>query len=269
MPISSEFPPKNIFGRAKKFSEIFGSKIYILYITEEKTLRKVEEVAEPFLTEEQLKKMENSIIDKNKEIADIIFEKVKNKFPVFNVETTYGEFSDEIIKFSEKNDITCIITEFEKECFLNYTLFEKIKIPVWVEAGEGGKVVMGVCSNLAPNIRVPDITLKIATAFGYDSKLLYIIDIEEKAEVDERGFKKEKSLEELQKGAEKFAKKHEKNFRVEIAIGSIEEKVAEFAEKFNPDVIVVGREMKKRKLFCKELKLEMIEKLKNSLLFLN
>lgn len=269
MPISSEFPPKNIFGRAKKFSEVFGSKIYILYITEEKTLRKVEEVAEPFLTEEQLNRIENSIIDKSKEIADIIFEKVKNKIPVFKLETTYGEFSDEIIKFSEKNDITCVLTEFEKECFLNYTLFEKIRIPVWVEAGEGSNVVMGVCSNLAPNLRVPGITLKIATAFGYDSKLIYIIDVEEKAEVDEKGFKKEKTLEELQKSAERFAERHKKNFEVEITVGSIEEKVTEFAEKFNPDVIVVGREMKKRKLFCKELKMEMIEKLKNSLLFLN
>ncbi|HEC88013.1 MAG TPA: universal stress protein [Thermoplasmata archaeon] len=269
LPISSEFPPRNIFRRAKKFSDIFGSKIFVLYITEEKTLKKVEEVAEPFLTEEQLKEMENNIIDKNKEIAGIIFEKIKDSIPVFKREITYGEFSDEIIKFSEKNEITCILMEFEKECFLNYTLFEKIKIPVWVEAQEGKKMVMGICSNLAPNLRVPEVTLKLAEALGYASKLIYIVDIDEKAEVNEKGFKEEKSIDELKKSAEEFAEKHKKNFIVEIAVGGIEEKITEFAEKLNPDVIIVGREMKKRKLFCKELKMEMVEKIKNSLLLLN
>ena len=54
-PISSEFFQENVAKRIKKFVEIFGSDVYVVYIIEEKILKKMEDVAEPFLTEEQRK----------------------------------------------------------------------------------------------------------------------------------------------------------------------------------------------------------------------
>ena len=268
LPISSEFFSENVAERAEKFVELFGSKVYAVYIIEEKTLRKVDEIAEPFLTEKQRKEMEKNIIEKNKGVANIIFEKIAEYIPDFEREIIVGEFSDVIMKKAKKHNATCVMMGFEKECFLRYRLLENIKIPVWVEIGKGENV-LGVCSNLAPNVRVPKFTLKFAEKFGKKAYFIYVIDTEEKIEVDEKGVKREKTMEELRQAAEKFAAKYKKYADVKIAVGSIEGEVAKYADEVNADVVIIGREMKKRKIFSREIKKEMIEKIKHSLLFLN
>jgi len=87
--------------------------------------------------------------------------------------------------------------------------------------------------------------------------------------VDEKGVKRERTMEELRQAAEKFAAKYKKYADVKIAVGSIEGEAAKYADEVNADVVIIGREMKKRKIFSREIKKEMIEKIKHSLLFLN
>ena len=76
-------------------------------------------------------------------------------------------------------------------------------------------------------------------------------------------------MEKLKQKAEEFVEEYKNSANVRIAIGNIEEEVAKYADEINADIAIVGREMKKRSIFCKEFKKEMAEKIKHSLLFLN
>jgi len=268
LPISSEFFSDNVAKRASKIANIFGSEIYVVYIMEEKAFRKMEEVAEPFLTEKQRKEMEGSVIGRSKEIAKIIFERISKYIPEFENEVVVGEFSDIIFEKIEKHDPTCIVVGFEKECLLKYRFLENVRIPVWIEIGEGENI-LGVCSNLAPNVRVPNFTIEFAKIFGKKAYLLYVIDKKEMVEVDEQGFKKPSNMEKLKQRAEEFVEKYRSFADVTVKIGDIEEEVMKYTKEIDADVAIVGREMKKRSIFCKEYKKEMAEKIKHSLLFLN
>ncbi len=267
-PISSEFFPEIVINRIEDFIEKFNSKVFVVYIIEEKILRKIEEVAEPFLTEEQRKRIEKDVIERNKEIANIIFNKLRKHID-FEKKIVIGEFSDKVIENVKEYEATCVIMGYEKECFLKYRLFEKLHIPIWVEIGKMSKNILGVCSNLAPNIRVPKITLSLAKKLGYNPFFVYIVDVEEKVEVDEKGNKMKRSLEELIRKAKKFAEEYGKYARVEIAVGALEEEIIKFAKRLNADVIVIGREMKKRRIFGKGLKKEIADRINHSVFFLN
>ncbi|KAA0013924.1 MAG: universal stress protein [Thermoplasmata archaeon] len=270
LPISSEFFPENAVNRIAKFMEKFNSRLVVAYIIEEKTLKKMEEVSEVFLTEEQMEEMENQILEQGSMVAEkIIFEKVEPFIHEFGKKVIFGEFSEEVKKISREQNITCIITGYEKNCFLRYRLFEEMNIPIWVEMGRGNKIVLGICSNLAPNKRVPSLTLEIAKAFGYTPHLLYVVDKEERVEVDEKGRKIERNIEELVGKAKKFLQKYEDKAITHFAKGILEEEIVEYANSINADVVILGREMKKRKIFCREMKKNIVEKLKHSMFFLN
>lgn len=266
LAISSEFFSEGIIKRVKKIAKRFGSEIYFIYVIEEKTLRKFEEVAEPFLTDVQREEIEKNVIEENKAIAENIYEKLKS---IDKFEISIGEFSDEVLKAAAKYNATCIIIGFEKECFLRYRLFRMAAIPILVEIGEGGKNILGICTNLAPNLRVPKYTIEIAKKFDYTPYLFYVVDVEDKVEIDERGMKREKSIEELEEKAKEFIKKYEDMAKVKIKVGVLEEAIKESAEEVNADLVIVGREMKKRKIFSKGIKMEILDKMRHSLLFLN
>lgn len=273
-PISSEFFQENVAKRIKKFVEIFGSDVYVVYIIEEKILKKMEDVAEPFLTEEQRKEIEENLIEKNREIADIVFNKLNNYIEQFERKVVVGEFSEEIIKSVREYNATCVVMGYEKDCFLKYRLFETLNIPIWVEIGKRSENVLGVCTNLAPNVRVPTLTLQIAEKFGYKPYLVYIIDAEEKVEVDEKGRKMERSIEELLEKAKEFAKKYE-NLVIDISVGALENEIVKYADRVNADLVIIGREAKKKRVFGgrilkeKGIKKELAEKIRHSVLFLN
>ena len=268
LPISSEFFSEDMVRRASELSKIFGSEIYVLYIVEEKTLKKMEEVLQPFLTDEQRKRVEKEIENMMSGIAEIVFERVEKMIPSFTRHVRMGEFSDVVRDFVDSHDISCIIMGFEKECFVRYRLLESLSIPIWVENGDGS-IVVGACSNLAPNVKVPLFTMELAEKLGREAHLLYIIDVTEKVEVDEHGNKMERSVEELRNAAEDFRRKYGERARVEVVEGRMEEEIVRYARKNNAHVTIVGREMKKRGVLSKELRKEMVEKIKNSILFLN
>jgi len=267
LPVSSEFFPEKAVRRAEEFARIFGSKIHVLYIVEEKTLKKMEEVMRPFLTERQRKRVEERIKNLMEGVAEIIFERVGETLSSFSRHIRYGEFSDEIRDFVEKSSASCILMGFEKDCFVHYRLLESISMPIWVENG-GEEVVMGLCSNLAPNVKVPPFAVELASVLKKEAVLLYILDASEKVIVDERGNKREAEMEELREEARKFKEKHEREARVEIVEGRLEE-AAKYARKNRAYVTIVGREMKKRGMLTKELRKEMVEKSNSSILFLN
>lgn len=266
LAISSEFFSESIIRRVKKIAKKFESKVYFIYVIEKKTLRKFEEVAEPFLTDAQRREIEKNVIEEKNMIAKEIYEKLKG---IDKFEISIGEFSDEVLKASAKYNATCIIIGFEKECFLKYRLFKMATVPILVDIGEGGKNILGICTNLAPNLRVPKYTIEIAKNFDYTPYLFYVIDIEDKVEIDEKGMKKEKSIEELEERAREFIKGYEDMAKVKIKVGVLEETIKESAEEVNADLVIVGREMKKRKIFSKGTKMEILNKMKHSLLFLN
>ncbi len=268
LPVSSEFFPEKAVERAAEFSRIFGSNIHVLYIIEEKTMKKMEEVLQPFLTERQRKRIEEGMERMMESVAEIVFDSVREMLPTLSRNVRYGEFSDVIGEFVEKNNISCILTGFEKDCFIHYRLLESISMPIWVENGKGSRIV-GVCSNLAPNVKVPPFTIKLAEAMEKDARLLYIIDTSEKVIVNEEGNKKEAGLEEMRGEGEKFMKKYGGQVKVEIVEGKLEEEMAKYARKNDADVTIVGREMKRRGVLVKELRKEMVEKSHNSILFLN
>ncbi len=268
LPISSEFYSEALIQRAAEFQRKFGGEVLAVYIVEKKTIRKMEEVSEPFLTEEQRKEMERNIFEKSGQMAEIIFDRVAGYLENFRKEVAIGEFSDVIIKKIEEYGASCIMIGFEKDCMLKYRFLENVKLPVWVEIGRGENI-MGVCSNLAPNIKVPPFTIEFARAMDKKPYLLYVIDTSEMVEVDENCVKKPCNMERLMEKAEEFKKKYSNAAIVEIRKGSIEEETADFADDISADVAVVGREMKKGHIFSKEFKKEMAEKIKHSLLFLN
>ena len=93
-------------------------------------------------------------------------------------------------------------------------------------------------------------------------------------EVDRQGKRSEKKQErDLQYSAQKFLDEMKtKNISVEIVKGSIEKETIKVAEKFNPQLIIVGREQKQKGLLgmpVKKLKKKMAEKCNYPILFLN
>ena len=87
---------------------------------------------------------------------------------------------------------------FEKECILNYRLFDKMEVPIWIETNDEIKSILAVCSNLAPNQIVPKVGIELSKALGWDLHLLYIVDPGDNVEVDQAGnrshIKSEKEL---------------------------------------------------------------------------
>ena len=269
LPISSEFFNENVIERVKNIVEVFGSELVVAYIVEKKTMKKVDEVAELFLTEEQRKEMEEEVINESKLIASHFFERIEKEIGKHENMIVFGEYSEEIKKIVEEKKITCVVTSFEKECLIKYRLFEMLSVPILVEFGRGEKKILGVCSNLAPNKRVPKITLEMAEKMNYEPFFIYIIDKEEKVEVDEYGHKIERDLDYLKMKAKEFIEKYKDKAIIRMSIGTIENEMAKYADEINADLVVIGREMKRKGIFGREIKREMVEKVKHSLLLLN
>ena len=275
VPISSEYFPVNAVKRAGELSEIFESTVEIVYIIEEKTLKKIDEVAESVNTVYERDELKKELAEKGNFMAhSVIFEEVDKFFKEKpEKKVIEGEFTDVIIEEARIRKITCILMGFEKKCMLRYRLFEELDIPIWVEMDGGKKVVVGICSNLSPNKKVPKVTYAIAEALGYEPYIVYIVDTSDRVEVDERGERSlKKPVEYLLENGEKFVEKFkEKGIKTMVLEGPIEEKIGEIAGKLEASLVVVGREKKRRKIlwvFCRDVKKEITEKTGHSLLFL-
>ena len=275
VPISSEYFPIEAVKRAGKLAETFESFVEIVYIIEEKTLKKIDEVAESVNTEYEREGLKREVAAKGDFMAhSLIFEEVDKFFKKEpEKKVLEGEFTDVIKEEVQRKKITCILMGFEKECMLRYRLFEEANLPIWVEMNGGKNIVAGVCSNLSPNKKVPKVTFTIAKALGYEPYIVYIVDTSDRVEVDEEGKRSvKKPVDYLLRNGKKFVKKfEEEGIKTMVLHGPIEEKIGEIARKLDAGLLVIGREKKRRKIlgvFCKDVKKEITEKAGHSLLFL-
>lgn len=279
IPISSEFYNKQVLERGFSLAEKFDSKINLIYIIEEKTLNQTDRLSNSYRTPYEIAETKNEIIRKQRQAADnIVFEDAKyffsNKNISFESKIHQGEFS-RVIKNELKNkDYDLILMGFNKECVLNYRLFDEVKIPIWVVNKNDGKSILAVCSNLAPNIKVPDISLKLSKVLNLKLNMIYVTDIEDSVQVDEKIKRSDKKTEkDLMFIAQSFIQKmKEKGINVILLKGSFEKEVIKATEKYNPKIVIIGREQKKKGLLglpVKNLKRKMVEKCNYSILYLN
>ena len=265
--------------RSVSLAEKFKSTINLIYIIEEKTLNQTDRLSNSYRTPYEIAETKNDIIIKQKLAADnIIFDDAKyffkNKDISFEEKIVEGEFSKVVKSEINKKDYDLILMGFEKGCILNYRLLDEVNIPVWVEAESKGKSILAVCSNLAPNQKVPDISLKLSETLGWDLHMLYVVDVEDSVQVDKHCTRSDKKPEKdlVFCGQNFVGKMKDKGINVELVKGSLEKETIKAAEKINPNLIIVGRGQKKKGILglpVKHTRRKLAEKCEYSILFVN
>ena len=279
IPISSEFYSKRVLHQSVFLAEKFKSKLNLVYIIEEKTLAQADRMSDTYRTPLEKEETKNEIIKKKKQTADdIIFNDAKyyfkNKNIPFEEKIVEGEFSLVIKNEIRKNEYDLILMGFAKGCILNYRLLEEVNIPVWVEGKGEGNSILAICSNLAPNQKVPDISIKLSKKLGWNLHMLYVIDIEDSVQVDENGIRSDRKPErDLYFSGQYFVREMKsKGINIELVKGNLEKETAKAADSLKPNLIVVGREQKKKGLLglpVKNVKKKIAEKCNYSILFVN
>ena len=279
IPISSEFYSKNVLIRSVFLAQKFNSNLNLLYIIEEKTFNEINKIVDSYRTATEKEETYKELISKQIQTADqIIFDDAKQilkdkKIP-FEEKIIKGEFTDKIKQELTKKQYDLILMGFERECYLNYRLFEEVKMPVWV-VGQGiSKKILAVCSNLAPNQKVPDISIKLADKLGWELNVLYVVDTEDSIQVDENGLRSNTKTKEdlLIKGQKFINEMKQKGVNAKLVQGSLEKQTLIKAEEINANLVIVGREQKKKGILglpVKNLKKKIAEKCKYSILFYN
>ncbi len=279
IPISSEYYTKEVLERSVFLAKKFKSTINLIYIIEEKTLNQTDKKSDSYRTPYEIAETKNEIRQKQKQTADqIVFEDAKfylknNKIP-FAEKIIEGEFSNIVKREIEFKDYDLILMGYEKECALNYRLFDEIKIPLWVVNKNDGKSILAVCSNIAPNVKVPDLSLKLSQTLNLELNMIYVIDVNDTVQVDKNAIRSDKKTEkDLMINAEKFKKQMEKkDINITLLKGGFEKEVIKATEIYNPKIVIIGREQKKKGILglpVKNLKRKLVEKCKYSILFLN
>ncbi len=279
IPISSEFYQKEIFQTGAFLAEKFDSTIKLIYIIEGKTLDQTEKRLDSYRTDFDRAETKKEIIRRHIHVADtIIFEDAKRLFAdkniPFNGEVIEGEFSTVIKGQLNKYKYDLILMGFEKECLLHYRLFEEVDIPIWVESGTDEKSILAVCSNLAPNQKVPEMSLRLSKTLGWDLHMVYVVDIQDAVEVDSNGKRSEKKSENalLERGQQFISEMEKKGIDVTLVKGSLEKETAKAAEDIGAGLVILGREQKKKSILgipVKGMKRKMAETCKYSILFVN
>jgi hypothetical protein len=279
IPISSEYYSKEVLERSVFLAEKFKSTINLIYIIEEKTLNQTDKKSDSYRTPYEIAETKNEIRQKQKQTADqIVFEDAKYYFKDKGIpldgKIIEGEFSNIIKREIDLNGYDLVLMGFEKECALNYRLFDDIKIPLWVVNKNDGKSILAVCSNIAPNVKVPDLSLKLKQILNLDLNMIYVVDVNDTVQVDKNAMRSDRKTEnDLMISAENFKKQMEKkDINIELLRGGFEKEVIKATEVFDPKIVIIGREQKKKGILglpVKNLKKKLVEKCKYSILFLN
>ncbi len=279
IPISSEFYNKNVLRRAKFFASKFKININIIYIIETKTVDQTDKITDLHLSDFEITQTKKQMMRGQVKTADkIIFDDAKSYFKEKNIEfeekIIRGEFSDSVKEELEKKQYDLVLMGFEKECVLKYRILEDLEIPVWIEGISNSKKILAVLSNLAPNQKVPEMSIKLSKKLGWDLQIVYIVDTEDNVEVNKKGIRSEKKQEkDLVFTAQSFIEKLEKKgIKVEIKKGNLQKTIARMAEEINANLVIIGREQKKKGPIgfpVKNIKKKMVEKCRHSILFIN
>lgn len=279
IPISSEFYSKDVLRRSVYLVDKFKSNVNLVYIIEEKTLDQADRISDSYRTSYEMKEIKKELIKKQKLAAyNIIFDDAKyffkdKKIPI-EEKIVEGEFSEVVKREIEKKDFDLILMGYEKECILNYRLLDDVNIPVWIEGKSEGKSILAVCSNLAPNQRVPDVGLILSGALGWDLHMLYVVDVEDSVQVNDQCIRSDKQPEKnlLFCGQNFVEEMKNKGVTVELVKGSLEKETTKAADSINPNLVVMGREQKKKGILglpVKHIKRKMADKCQYSILFIN
>ena len=279
VPVSSEFYSKKIIERSIFLAEKFKSTIDLVFIIEEKTLNQTDKISDSFRTHYSRLETSNDIIRKsrlkaNNLILDDVKSLLKNKEILFKEKIVEGEFSSVVKRELDERSYDLVLMGFEKGCILNYRLLEDLNVPIWVESSSESRSILAVCSNLAPNQKVPDISVKLSEALGWDLQMLYVVDIGDSVEVDERGERSgRKSEEDLIFAGENFVEKmKDEGVDTRLVKGGLEKETVKAAEIIGANLVIVGREQKKKNILglpVKNIKKKIAEKCRYSILFVN
>jgi hypothetical protein len=277
IPISSEYYGKHVLKRGEFLANQFNSKIDLVYIIEEKTLNQTDKISDTYRTPFEKEETKKEIIRKQMLAADnIVFNDAEFIFKhiPFEKKIVEGEFTSIVKSELKKKEYDLIVMGFEKECLLNYRLLDDIDIPVWIVAKSERQSILAVCSNLAPNKKVPEISMKLSEALGWKLHMIYVVDTEDNVQVDENGARSDKKPENvlLYFGQEFTYEMKKKKINVDVIKGSLEKETIKAAEKIKPKLVILGREQKKKGplgIPIKNLKKKLAKKCEYSILFVN
>jgi len=279
VPVSSEFYSKDVFKRCIFLADKFESTVHLVYIIEEKTLYQTNKKSDAHRTHYDRMETEHDIMNKQMQAADdIVFKDAKmlfeqEKIP-FDHEVIKGEFSVVVSSELEKEQYDLIVMGYERGCMVNYRLLDDVDVPIWIEAGGYHTSILAVCSNLAPNQKVPDFSIRLAQEFGWDLHMLYVVDVEDAVEVDVNGKRSErKPKRDLLFTGQTFVEDmSQKGIDVQTVQGSLEHETIKAAQSLEAGLVIIGREQKKRGKFglpVRKLKQKMADRCKYSILFVN
>ncbi|MEF8879139.1 MAG: universal stress protein [Candidatus Thermoplasmatota archaeon] len=279
VPISSEYYSKEVLKRAVFLAERFDSKITLYSILEEQTLEQVAKQSSSYRTPyDRSETKKDRLIQHRKTSANIIFDDakhlLKNKSIPYREKVVEGTFGEVIKREIDAEEYDLILMGFKKGCALDYSFFYQLDIPIWIESEHKDKSILAICSNLAPNQRVPKISMELAEKLDWKLKMLYVVDVQDSVEVDENGERSEKKPEQvLTSDAQKFIDEmKKKNIDVEMIKGNIPDETDDFADKIDAGLVVIGR-MKKKKgvlgLPAGNVRQKMAGRCDHSILFVN
>lgn len=279
VPISSESYSKDVIKRSIDLAGLFSGTVHLLYIIEEKLLDEMERRTDTHLTHYNRSETHQDVVNQQRQTADdLIFDDAEHLLHKknINMKTTIvqGEFSSVVIDELKKNQYDLVIISYERGSMIDYRLINDIDIPVWIESGGKHQSILAVCSNLAPNKKVPEISIKLAEKLDWDLKMIYVIDIEDNVEVDEHGQRSSpKPLHELLFSRQEFIEHmQEKGIFVKTVEGSLQKESIKAARQVKAGLVIIGREQKKRGklgLPIKKVKQKIADRSKYSLLFIN
>lgn len=279
VPISSEYYSKDVIKRSSFLATKFTGTVHLLYVIEEKPLDEMERRTDTHLTHYNRTETHQDVLNQQRKTADnLIFQDAQHRLHKKNVnmDTTImkGEFSSVVSTEIEKKQYDLVLMGYERGCMIDYRLINDIDIPVWIESGGHHRSILAVCSNLAPNQKVPEISLDLAKELDWKLKMIYVTDIEDNVKVDENGNRsKPKPIHELLFARQEFIENmQEKGVAVKTVKGSLQKESIREARKMKAGLVIIGREQKKRGklgLPIRKVKQKMVDRCKYSLLFIN
>ncbi len=279
VPVSSEFYSKDVIRRSIFLADTFNGTVHFLYIIEEEPLQQMEQRSDTHRTHYDRTETHHDLVTRQQQTADtIVFEDAKNLFQQNNIpikhKTIHGEFSSVVTSEIQKHAYDLVVMGYEKGCMIDYRLLDELAIPIWIEAGGSHESILAVCSNLAPNQKVPAISIKLAKAFDWSLSMLYVIDIQDAVEVDKNGIRSpRKPKRDLLFSGQNFVEEmNQKDISVKTVQGKLETETIKEATRLASGLVIIGREQKRRGtlgLPAKNVKQKMAEKCKYSLLFIN
>jgi nucleotide-binding universal stress UspA family protein len=279
VPISSEYFSPAVFQISGLLAAASGGSVASVYVYEKRSYDEMEHLSDTYLSYYDKEEAERGRrVGHLRHAEQVVFENAKAFFKKRNIPFEYrfreGVLVDVINEEVAMHHFDLILMGFEKECGFDYRLLSEVSVPLWIEAGKGDRSVLAVCSNLAPNIKVPEMSMRLAALLGWSLHMIYIIDTEDAVEVEADGLRRvQQPVSELMKKADAFVgSMRQKGVFVELVAGAFEKETLKAAERVGAGVIIIGREQKQKGVLglpMKGGKKKVLQHCKCSLLFLN